>query len=240
MKLALITGGQRRLGAAIARELAANGWALALHGQRVGEVEGADELGEWHAFAADLGDPAAVDALIPAVVARFGVAPELLVNNASLFRWDDAKTATSAALREHQAVNVEAPVALALSLALHGTGGAIVNIVDQRVRNPVPDQLSYTLSKTALAAATRPLAVALAPHWRVNGVAPGLTLPTPDYTDEQLARVVGAMPLKRLPQPEDVARAVHYLAEAPAVTGQTLFVDGGASLKSFERDFLFL
>jgi NAD(P)-dependent dehydrogenase (short-subunit alcohol dehydrogenase family) len=84
------------------------------------------------------------------------------------------------------------------------------------------------------------LARALAPKVRVNAVAPGLVIPTPDYSPQQMEALRAAMPLGLLPNPADVADAVAWLADAPAVTGQTLFVDGGAALKSFERDFLFL
>ncbi len=229
--LALVTGGRRRLGAAIADALAGDGWTVARH-SHVDDRSGA--------FVADLGDPQAPGRLIDAVKARFGQAPSLLVNNAAIFGQDDAVTADADSLAQHHAINAQAPVLLALALAKAGTGGAIVNILDQRLRNPNGDQLSYTLSKAALDGATRTLAVALAPRWRVNAVAPGLTLPTDDYDAAQMARLGGAMPLGLLPTPDAVADAVRYLAGATAVTGQTLFVDGGASLKSFDRDFMHL
>ncbi len=231
MKLALVTGGKRRLGAAIATRLESAGWTVARHSH-------VDDGGA--GFVADLADADAPAQLIAAVIARFGEAPGLLVNNAAIFEHDDATSATPAGLARHYAINAQAPILLALALTKAGAGGAIVNILDQRLRNPNGDQLSYTLSKAALDGATRTLAVSLAPHWRVNAVAPGLTLPTADYDAAQMARLASAMPLARLPGPEDIAEAVAYLAGARAVTGQTLFVDGGASLKSFERDFVFL
>jgi NAD(P)-dependent dehydrogenase (short-subunit alcohol dehydrogenase family) len=116
----------------------------------------------------------------------------------------------------------------------------VINVLDQRIRQPNSDQISYTLSKQALAAATETLARALAPKIRVNAVAPGLTLPTEDYRPAQMAALEALMPLKRLPEADDIADAVLWLARAEATTGQTIFVDGGASLKSFERDFVFL
>ena len=125
-------------------------------------------------------------------------------------------------------------------MAQSGATGSIVNIIDQRVQNPNADQFSYTLSKTALAGATRALAANFAPALRVNAVAPGLTMPTPEYSAAQIDRCAAAMPLDILPRPEDIADAVAYLATAQAVTGQTLFVDGGAHLKSFDRDFLYI
>ncbi len=241
MKLALVTGGHRRLGAAISSHLARGGWTLALHGAHDATPDEAlrTTLVDWHGFVADLSDEAAVARLIPEVVDHFGVLPSLLVNNASMFDWDDLATATPGNMAAHHAVNAAAPVALCLALAQAGGSGSIVNILDQRVRNPNADQLSYTLSKTALAAATRTLAVTLAPGLRVNAVAPGLTLATPAYDADKLARVASAMPLRRLPDPTDIAAAVAFLAASPAITGQTLFVDAGASLKSFERDFVY-
>lgn len=245
-RIALVTGGHRRLGAAISARLAADGWTLAIHGARDAAPDAnlaatfAAHDTTWHGFVADLADTAAVEALMPAVIGHFGAPPTLLVNNASRFVDDRAATTTAADIAAHYAVNTAAPVALAL--ALHRSGndgtGSVVNILDQRIRNPVSDQFSYGLSKGALAAATRLLAVSLAPRLRVNAVAPGLTLPTVDYDQALMDRITAAMPLSRLPSPADIADAVVFLANAPSVTGQTLFVDGGASLKSFDRDFV--
>lgn len=246
MKLALVTGGHRRLGSSISARLAADGWAVAIHGAHDAApdsmlVEAFERNGtHWAGFVADLGNSDAVEGLIPGVASHFGKLPDLLVNNASRFVDDTAATATAATLAAHHAVNIAAPVALALALYRAGGQGAVVNILDQRIRNPVPDQFSYGLSKAALASATRTLAVSLAPRIRVNAVAPGLTLPTPDYDAALMARISAAMPLKRLPSPSDIADAVMYLATAASITGQTLFVDGGASLKSFDRDFVHL
>ena len=246
MKLALVTGGHRRLGAIISARLAADGWALAIHGAQDATPDAAlaaalAQTGvRWHGFVADLSDPAQVEGLLPEVTAHFGSPPALVVNNAARFGQDDASSADSASLASYLSVNFEAPVALALALHRTGTVGTVVNIVDQRIRNPVPDQLSYSLSKGALAAAMRTLAVALAPNIRVNAVAPGLTIPTDEYDAAAMARAAVAMPLGRLASPDDIASAVAWLADASSVTGQTLFVDGGANLKSFARDFAYL
>ena len=239
MKLALVTGAYRRIGAAIASALARDGWTLALHSHHPTDPDAKlpADLCDWHGFVADLGNGAQVEALIPEVSAHFGTAPTLLVNCASLFEDDDASNADAASLSRFHAVNALAPQALALAAARGGASGAVINLLDQRVRNPVPDQLSYSLSKAALAAATRTLAVALSPRWRVNAVAPGLTLPSPAHDKAVMARTTALMPLNLLPSPDDVADAVLYLAKAKAVTGQTLFVDGGASLRGFARDF---
>jgi pteridine reductase len=249
MKLAVVTAGYHRLGAVIAGRLAEQGWALALHSRKVTDAD--EELKQqlerhgtdWHGFQADLSDPDATMQLIPAIVAHFGRAPDLLVNNASLFEWDDPASVSPQALSTHMAVNLNAPVLLTASLAQYveaGQQASVVNIVDQRIRQPNGDQLSYTLSKQALAGATETLARALAPKVRVNGVAPGLVIPTPEYSDAQMERVEKAMPLERLSTPDDIADAVLYFANASAATGQIVCVDGGAHMKSFARDFLFI
>lgn len=248
--LALITGGWRRIGAAIARKLAGEGWDLALHAHHAASFDTgfSQELAglgaHVFALAGDLGDRALPGALLADVIARAGRAQALLVNSASLFQDDTIASLSPAALDGHFGVNLFAPVlltqAFADALAEEGREGAVVNILDQRVQNPVPDQLSYTLSKQALHAAVRTLARALAPRVRVNGVAPGLILPTQDYDAAQWHRLEEIMPLRRLPGADEIADAVHYLASARAVTGQTIFVDSGASLESYPRDFVYL
>jgi len=245
--LALVTGGWRRIGAAIARALAGAGYDLALHAHSASTFDHgfAEELARLgaavHPLAADLSDAAAASRLPSEAMALAGRAPTLLVNCAALFREDSAATVTAAMLDEHFAVNLTAPVLLTRALAeLAPDNAAVIHIVDQRVINPVPDQLSYTLSKQALHAAVRTLARSLSPRVRVNAVAPGLTLPTPDYTEAQWLRLTALMPLERLASPGDIADAVVFLAQARAVTGQTIFVDGGAHLESFARDFVYL
>lgn len=249
MKVALVTAGHHRLGAAIAARLAEAGWALALHSRKpeTPDPDLAATLNStgapWHSFVADLNDAKAVEGLIPAVAAHFGVAPALVVNNASRFDWDDATSLSHPSLIAHFSTNTAAPALLATALAKatpDAGRAAVINILDQRIRQPGGDQLSYTISKLGLAGVTEALARALAPKVRVNAVAPGLVIPTGDYTERQMDALKAAMPLGLLPSPVDVADAVAWLADASAVTGQTIFVDGGASLKSFERDFLFL
>jgi NAD(P)-dependent dehydrogenase (short-subunit alcohol dehydrogenase family) len=245
--LALVTGGWRRIGAAIARALAGAGWELALHAHSESTFDPAfaaelEALGAAiFPLAADLADADAVTRLPGGAMALAGRAPTLLVNCAAMFREDTIATVTAGMLDEHLAVNLAAPVLLTRALADLAQGeAAVVHILDQRVLNPVPDQLSYTLSKQALHAAVRTLARSLAPRVRVNAVAPGLTLPTPDYSKAQWARLTAMMPLERLADPAEIAEAVLFLAGARAVTGQTIFVDGGAHLESYARDFVYL
>lgn len=246
--LALVTGGLHRIGAVIAARLAREGYALAIHKRSPGEADAvlADALADTgapcHRFAADLADRDAVDALVPAVIEKFGRAPTLLVNNASHFVGSDWRSLTGADLAEAMQVNHHAPLMLARAIILaneaSGARPAIVNILDQRVVHPVPDQIAYGLSKQALYAATASLAAIFGGKARFNAVAPGLTLPTADYSAAQMERLGALMPLEALPTPEQVADAVVWLARAKAVTGQTIFVDGGAHLVRFERDFV--
>ncbi|WP_033923301.1 SDR family oxidoreductase [Sphingomonas sp. 37zxx] len=243
--LALVTGSCRRLGAHIAATLAAAEYDVALHASRdpkpdawaIAAIEAAGVA--WHGFACDLNDFSAVERLVPAVAAHFGRRVDVLVNNASLFDAGDGKLPDAAALVAHYRVNVAAPIALATALAEQG-GRAVVNILDQRIARPHRDQLAYTLSKQALAEATRTLAAVLSPLVRVNAVAPGLTLPTVDYTPAQLDALAAMMPLRHLPSPQAIADAVRFLVDAESSTGQTLYVDGGAAQTCFARDFVHL
>lgn len=245
----LVTGAAKRLGREIALELARGGFDVAVH-YRHSEAEAqtcAEALRQLGAraevFAADLTDEAACKALLPAIVARMGPV-DAVVNNASLFEYDDATSFTHAAMERHWRANTAAPVLLAQALHAHlqtrGAQGCVVNLVDQKLWNPNPDYLSYTLSKAALEAATTLLAQALAPTVRVAGVAPGVTLVSGPMSESQFDAAHRLTPLHRSSTPLDVARAVRFLIESPAITGTTLLVDGGQHLAAQPRDVLFL
>jgi NAD(P)-dependent dehydrogenase (short-subunit alcohol dehydrogenase family) len=245
--LALVTGGCRRLGATMGAALARADHDLAIHSGHGAAPDPAllaalSEAGaDWATFPADLADAEAVGALLPAVVARFGRAPAVLVNNAARFDHDTPSDATQAGLLDHYAVNAAAPVLLAQKLAeIADAGAVVVNILDQRIAAPHADQFSYTLSKLALSEATAILARHYAPKLRVCAVAPGLTLSAPDFDGERLAAAARHMPLSHLPEPEEIASAVLFLVGARSVTGQTIFVDAGAHLCRYARDFPFL
>ncbi len=245
--LALVTGGKRRLGAEIAVRLAKAGYALALVSHLDKQPDAAllaalvEHNSEWRTFVHDLSAPENAASLIDTVAGHFGRAPDLLVNNAAMFGQDDWQAMSAETLNAHFKLNLFAPLLLAQALVKANVARpAIVNIIDQRVFNPHGDQLSYTLSKQALAASVRSMASAFGQRARVNGVAPGLVISTEDYDAAQEERLATMMPLGALPSPSAVADAVLYLAQAKDVTGQTIFVDGGAHLKSFERDFLHL
>jgi NAD(P)-dependent dehydrogenase (short-subunit alcohol dehydrogenase family) len=178
---------------------------------------------------ADLAQRDAVAGLIPAAAA-FGPLT-LLVNCAATFESDEIATLERARFERTFAVNLAAPLFLAQAFAAQApAGSAIVNVLDQRVFKPTPRFFSYTLSKSALQAATVTLAQGLAPRLRVNAVAPGPTLPSPRQSEAQFAAQAESLLLGKGPTPEDIAAAVLYLAEAKSVTGVTIAVDGGQHL----------
>lgn len=245
----LVTGSARRLGRAIALDLARHGWDVAVH-YRGSEAEAREVVAEAQAlgaraeaFAADLSDEAACNALLPRVAAHFG-AVDAVVNNASLFEHDDVVSFSHRAMALHWQANTAPAILLARALHAHlserDASGCVVNISDQKLWNPNPDHLSYTLSKAALEAATPLLAQALAPRVRVCGVAPGITLPSGPMTEAEFQQAHRMTPLQRSSTPDDIARSVRFLLESPAITGTTLLVDGGQHLVPQPRDVYFL
>ena len=247
--VALVTGAARRIGRAIALDLARHGFDVAVH-YRASAAAAEITAGEAHALgarawaiAADLSDEAACRALVPAVLQRFGRL-RAVVNNASLFEPDDVHSFSTALMERHWRANVAPAVLLAQALHRHledaPDGGCVLHLLDQKLWNPNPDYLSYTLSKAALESANTLLAQALAPRLRVCGVAPGLTLPSGPMTLADFDAAQGLTPLQRSSTPQDVARAVRFLLESPAITGTTLLVDGGQHLSHQPRDVMFL
>lgn len=232
-RLALVTGGHRRLGGIIAAAFARAGYSLAIHGSHDTRLDShlaltlEENATEWEGFTVDFSDPESAEELVALVAERFGRPPDVLVNSAAIFGQDRIDNVSADDLMRHYAVNCAAPALLTKAFATipAGTGDrCIVNILDQRIDHPHGDQLAYTLSKMALAGLTRLSASTLAPQVRVNAVAPGLTIATPDYDNGQMERLSALMPLDRLPQAEQIAEAVLYLAGADAVTGQTLYI----------------
>jgi NAD(P)-dependent dehydrogenase (short-subunit alcohol dehydrogenase family) len=242
----LVTGAAKRLGRQIALTLAAGGWRVAVH-YRGSQADAQATAAECAAlspgaatFHADLGDEAAVRALLPAVAAQMG-AVDAVVNNASLFEHDTAGSFSFAALDAHLRTNTGAAVLLAQALHAHvkarGATGAVVNLLDQKLWNPNPDFFSYTLSKAALEAANTLMAQAFAPALRVVGVAPGLTLTSHMLSDEKFEALHKLSPLGRSSTAADVAATVKFALENNSITGTTLLVDGGQHLMKFDRDF---
>ncbi|MDZ5648536.1 SDR family oxidoreductase [Nitrospirillum sp. BR 11828] len=244
----LVTGGAKRLGRLIALTAAGAGWDLALHCHASAEAaeataEEVRALGRRAVVVrADLAEPAQVETLLPQAASAAGQAIQGLVNSASLFEWDDAASLTAPGFLTHQTVNTLAPVllirALHQGLAAEGTDqrGAVVNILDFKLANPNPDHLSYTLSKYALAGASRVLARALAPSVRVNTVSPGYVLPAPGQDEAEFQRLSRRNPLDRAPDAQQVADAVVFLLNHDTITDQDIAVDCGLHFLSLARD----
>lgn len=237
-KTALVTGAARRIGKAIALELASRGYGIALHfGTSRAEAEAAAldvrKRGvPCQIFQADLAREEETASLIPAIMRAMGPIG-VLVNNASVFEDDTLATMTRESWDRHIETNLRAPLVLAQNFAASlpkDAHGAIINIIDQRVLKPTPQFLSYLVSKQALFNLTRTLAQALAPSIRVNAVAPGPTIQNARQTAADFARQSATLPLGRGGTPEEIAAAVTWLIEAQSVTGQMIAVDGGQHL----------
>lgn len=227
---ALVTGGTRRLGQALALRAAEAGYDLVLHSRSgdAHETQGlAEALGvQAVQLTADLADPAACQVLIAAAPGPL----TLLINSASLFENDRLETLDAAGLDRAHAINTRAPILLAQAFAARlpeGAEGLIVNLIDQKVLHLDPRFFSYTVSRGALWAATQMLAQALAPRIRVNAIGPGPTLASIHQSPEDFAAEARGTPLGRPVGPEEIARALGYLIEARAVTGQMIAVDSG-------------
>jgi pteridine reductase len=239
-KVALVTGGARRVGAAIVRRLHGAGARVAVH-YRGSEADAKELEAELEAARAgsvarirrDLLEPGAPEALVAEVVERFGRL-DVLVNNASIFYPRKVGRIEPRHWDELIGSNLRAPLFVAQSAAPHlkQARGAIVNITDIHAERPLKGFALYSVAKAGLAALTRSLALELAPEVRVNAVAPGaIAWPDDDKFDNaERQRIVSTTPLGRIGSPEDIAQAVHFLATAPFVTGQTLAVDGGRSV----------
>ena len=235
---ALVTGAGRRIGRAIALDLAAQGWHVAVHHNRsadeAAEVVAEIEAGGGRAVAlgADLSAQGDVEALVPRAAEQLGWL-DCLINSAALFDEDSIDTVSRESWERHMGTNLWAPLALSQTFARQlppAAEGNIVNIIDQRVWNLTPHFLSYTVSKSGLWTLTRTLALALAPRVRVNAVGPGPTLASTRQSENEFARQCARTPLGRGTTPEEICAAVRYFLGAPAVTGQMLALDGGQHL----------
>lgn len=253
-RTALVTGAGKRLGREIALGLARAGWQVAVH-YRISESEALQTAKDCLVlnghptdprlcvFQADLADESATKALLPQVVQQLGPV-SAVVNSAALFEHDDVHTFSYANMAAHWASNTGAAIVLAQALYQHcqerqgaAAEAVVINMLDQKLWNPNPDFLSYTLSKAALEAANTLLAQALAPQVRVVGVAPGLTLTSHMLDDDKFQQLHKLSPLGRSSSVEDVVSTVVFALHNRAITGTTLLVDGGQHLMKFERDF---
>jgi NAD(P)-dependent dehydrogenase (short-subunit alcohol dehydrogenase family) len=236
--VALVTGAGKRIGRAIAIDLARHGWAVGVHHHcssddaagtlAIIEAEGAHGC----IVEADLADEAQSAGLMAQSSDALGPVT-LLVNNASTFGRDEVDTVSRQSWDAHMEANLRAPFVLiqAMAAALPAErSGNVINLIDQRVWNLTPHFISYTLAKSGLWTLTRTLALALAPRIRVNAIGPGPTLPSSRQSEEEFARQWQSMPLGRGTTPEEICATVQFLLAAPAVTGQMIALDGGQHL----------
>lgn len=235
---ALVTGAGRRIGRAIALDLAAAGFAVAAHYSTsrtdaeavVAEIQAGG--GRAVALAADLAREDEVATLVGRASAQLGPIG-LLVNNASTFERDDALSADRASWDRHMEVNLRAPFVLTQDFARalpEGAEGVVVNLLDQRVWNLTPHFTTYTLSKAGLWTLTQTLALALAPRIRVLAVGPGPALPSARQSDAQFATQAAGLPLGHGTSPAEICAAIRFLLAMPSVTGQMIALDGGQHL----------
>src|SRR5262245_18580477 len=235
---ALVTGAAKRIGRAIALDLAQAGWNVAVHYRNSAE-EAASAVGEIKAMGrravavkADLARESEVAQIVPQATVALGPLA-CLVNSASTFEMDDIRSMTRTSWDHHIETNLRAPLVLSQAFAAQlpkGQTGTIVNMLDERVWKLTPSFLSYTVAKSGLWTLTRTLALALAPRIRVNGIGPGPTLPSPRQSEAQFKAQWDSMPLKRGTTPAEICRAVRFILESPALTGQMIALDGGQHL----------
>ena len=244
---ALVTGAGARLGRAMALYLAGRGYDVAVHyassetGAQAVVAEIVAMGRKAVALDADLLDEAATQTLVDRAVAAVGPL-QVLVNNASIFEYDNLETATRESWDRHLGSNLRAPFVLTQHFAAQVpeptqddmsepvARGLVVNMLDQRVQKLTPEFMTYTIAKMGLWAFTQTAAQALAPRVRVNGIGPGPTLRGGRQSDEHFAAQRAATVLQRGSNPSDIAAALGYFLDAPGVTGQMLAVDGGQHL----------
>ena len=254
-KAVLVTGAAKRLGREIALHFARQGWDVAVHYGR-SEQEAQETVAQIlglgvkaAAFQADLANEQAVKALFVDVSKQF---PNLncLVNSASIFEYDRANSASplsTKSLQDHMQINLAAPILLSQlmfeyqknNLTKSDVLPSVIQLLDQKLINLNPDYLSYTLSKAALATSVEVLAMDFAPILRVVGLAPGISLLSGDQTEDGFSKAHQMTPLGKSSTPIDIAKAAVFLADSNAITGTTLYVDGGQHLLPSSRDVMF-
>ena len=234
----LVTGAGRRLGRTIALDFANRGWRVGVHYHAssaetlalVADIEATG--GTAAAFPANLANSGTPQPLIEACAEALGP-PTCLINNASQFEWDTLQTLDTETWQAHLDVNLRAPILLTQAFARilpENAEGNVINLLDQKVLRLDPEHFSYTISKSALWAATQTMAQALAPRIRVNAVAPGPVLKSLGQSQSDFEREYRSTLLHRPVSPEDVTAAVRFLLDTPSITGQLIATDGGQHL----------
>jgi NAD(P)-dependent dehydrogenase (short-subunit alcohol dehydrogenase family) len=241
-RTAIVTGGAKRIGAALCRALAADGWHLLIHcRQSAEEAEAlARELGRSSVVRADLSQQDAAQRVMAGLEGL--PPPRLLVNNASRFVHDSADGFTAEGWQAHIDTNLRAPAFLSQAFAARAVGGGlIVNLLDAKLCAPNPDFFTYTVSKAGFAGLTELCARAWAARGiRVCGIAPSVTLVSGPQSRDNFDQVHALNALGRGVRVEEIVAALRFIIATPTLTGQTLVLDGGQRFLGLPRDVQFL
>jgi len=235
-RTAIVTGGAKRLGSAIAIALAEKGYDIALHyhssqPSAVDVQQHIESLGKkCQLFTCNFNDMKQVAQLIPQIAAVFPDC-EVLINSASIFERVRLMETDEDIFDRHFTINFKTPFFLSRDFARYFKKGHIINILDTKISKPLIEYFTYTLSKKTLFEFTKMAAKELAPAIRVNGICPGLILPPPGEDEVYLDEKSRNIPLKRKGSIENVTSAIYFLLENPFITGEWIFVDGGEHLK---------
>lgn len=250
-RTAIVTGGAKRIGAAIVRALAADGWRVVIHcGKSRAEAEAlaAEVGGGATVVAADLADPGAADRIIAAALGDAGGAAPLglLVNSASRFDYDRIEDFAAADFDAHMAINLRAPALLTRAFAaaipaeVAGSPALVVNLLDAKLAALNPDYFSYTLSKIGLAGLTELTARSFAPRLRCAGIAPAVTLVSGPQSRENFEAVHGMNPLGIGVAVDEIVASLRFIIATPSFNAQTITLDGGQRLMGLPRDVAYM
>ena len=247
-KSAIVTGAAKRIGAGIAMALSSQGWFVYLHYNSSSE-EAKEVLykikssgGNGQLINMDLSYPECGEQIINQID-KAAPPVELLINNAARFEYDNISNINSGSLDLHFFANVRGPILLSkafFELVKKGQQGCVINILDNKIFALNPDYLSYTISKAALQCATETLAMAMAPHVRVNGIAPGITLESGGQGESSFQKGQKMSPIGKVSSVEDIIKALFFIVNTTSLNGHIITIDGGQRLQKLDRDVAFL
>ena len=247
-KSAIVTGAAKRIGAGIAKALSSEGWFVYLHYNSSSEEakqvlhEIKSNGGDGQLINMDLSYPDCGEQIINQID-KAAPPVELLINNAARFEYDNISNINSASLDQHFFANVRGPILLSkafFELVEKGQQGCVINILDNKIFALNPDYLSYTISKAALQCATETFAMAMAPHVRVNGIAPGITLESGGQGESSFQKGQKMSPIGKVSSVEDIIKALFFIVNTTSLNGHIITIDGGQRLQKLDRDVAFL
>lgn len=236
-KVALITGSAKRIGRELSLHLASSGWSIAIHYNHsdkaakklLKELDNKYPEQKFELFQSNLQNQFAVESLIPEIIKVYGRL-DLLINNASVFEASTIKNTHFELLDKEMMINYRAPFLLMRDFARYLDQGVIVNFVDTRITGNSSEYAAYTLSKKILWELTKMAAVEFSPGFRVNAIAPGITLPPEDKDESYLWKLSKKIPIQRPTGIQPILKSLDYILDNEHLTGQLLFCDGGENL----------